>query len=95
MLSIEQAEHAGGFNILISFNNGMQGTANLEETILDDERSVFSALKDQSVFQDFKVAHSTLTWSGDLDLAPEYLFYLAFKDDSQFRSQFKQWGYLL
>lgn len=94
MLGIEQAEHTEGFNISLLFSNGMQGTANLETTILDDERPVFSALKDQSVFRNFKVAHSTLTWPGDLDLAPEYLFYLAFKDESEFQGQFKKWGYL-
>ncbi|MEE8056285.1 MAG: DUF2442 domain-containing protein [Pseudomonadales bacterium] len=94
MLSVNEAKYAGGYNIHVIFNNGKEGTANLERTISDDKRPIFSTLKKESNFKNFKVEHSTVIWSNELDLAPEYLFYLAFKDDNDFQDQFKQWGYI-
>ncbi len=49
---------------------------------------------DESNFKDFKLEHSNLVWSNELDLASEYLFYVAFKDDPDLQDQFKEWGYL-
>ena len=94
MLAVDEAQYAGGYNIHLIFNNGKEGTANLERTIFDDKRPVFSTLKDESNFKNFKVEHSTVIWSDELDLAPEYLFFLAFKEDSNLQDQFKRWGYI-
>lgn len=94
MLAVNEAKYAGGYNIHLIFNNGREGTANLEKTIFDDKRPIFSKLKEESVFKKFKVEHSTVIWSDELDLAAEYLFYLAFKDDRNFQEQFKLWGYV-
>ncbi len=46
MLCINEAKYAGGYNIQLIFNNGMEDTANLERTIFDDKRRVFSKLTD-------------------------------------------------
>ena len=94
MLSIEKAEYAGGYKIHIIFNNGKEGTVNLEKTIREDKRPIFSKLKDETNFRNFKVGHSTVIWLDELDLAPEYLFYLAFKENSIFQDQFRRWGYI-
>jgi len=94
MLSINEAKYAGGYNIQLSFNNGKEGTANLEETIFNDKRTVFSKLKNQTYFSNFKVDHSTVIWSNQLDMAPEYLFYLAFKESADYQNQFRCWGYI-
>ncbi len=93
MLCINEAKYAGGYNIHLIFNNGMEGTANLERTIFDDKRRVFSKLKEKSHFKNFKVDHCTVIWFDELDLTPEYLFYLVFKKDRDFQEQFKQWGF--
>ncbi len=50
-------------------------------------------LKEKSHFKNFKVDHCTVIWFYELDLAPEYLFYLVFKKDRDFQEQFKQWGF--
>ena len=94
MLEVSQAKYIGNYTLQLSFNNGRTGTANLEPTIFNDRRPIFSKLKDESNFQDFKVEHNTVVWSDELDLAAEYLFYLAFKDDPDLQEQFKGWGYL-
>jgi len=94
MLAVNKAKYAGGYKIHLVFNNGKEGVANIEETILNDKRPVFSILKKESNFKSFKVEHSTIVWSDELDLAPEYLFYLTFKEDNDFQDQFRQWGYI-
>jgi len=94
MLSINEAKYAGGYNIHLSFNNGKKGTANLKETIFSDKRPIFSKLKKQSNFSMFRVDHSTVVWFDELDLAPEYLFYLAFKENDDYQDQFRCWGYI-
>jgi len=94
MLSVQKAEYVGDYKIHLIFNNGKEGTADLKKTILNDSRPIFSKLKDMHNFQEFKIDHSTIIWSDELDLAPEYLFYLAFKDESELPGQFKKWGYI-
>jgi hypothetical protein len=94
MLCVNEAKYAGGYKIRLSFNNGEKGTANLEKTIYNDKRPIFSRLKKESDFANFKVEHSTVVWSDELDLAPEYLFYLAFKESKDYQATFKEWGYI-
>ncbi len=94
MLSINEAKYVDGYNIHLSFNNGKEGTANMEKTIFSDKRPIFSKLRKQSDFSNFKVDHSTVIWSDELDIAPEYLFYLVFKEDNDYQELFKEWGYI-
>nr|VFK26950.1 MAG: Protein of unknown function (DUF2442) [Candidatus Kentron sp. MB]VFK31204.1 MAG: Protein of unknown function (DUF2442) [Candidatus Kentron sp. MB]VFK75390.1 MAG: Protein of unknown function (DUF2442) [Candidatus Kentron sp. MB] len=94
MLAIHKAEYIADYKIHLFFNDGKEGIANLEKAIWNDKRPIFSALKDQSDFSIFKVEHGTLVWPNGLDLAPEYLFYLAFKDNNDYREQFERWGYM-
>ena len=94
MLCVNEAKYTGNYNLHLIFNNGKEGTVNLEETIFNDNRAIFAKLRNAANFKNFKVEHSTVIWSDELDLAPEYLFYLAFKEDRDFQNQFEQWGYL-
>lgn len=94
MLEVEQAEYTGDYTIHLVFNNGKAGTANLEQTIFGDNRPIFSKLKEKSQFRKFQVKNNAVVWSDELDLASEYLFYLAFKDDPELQEQFKAWGYV-
>ncbi len=94
MLEINKAEYAGDYNIKLVFNNGRTGTAHLKEDIFNDKRPIFSKLKELSNFKKFKIAHNTVVWSDELDLASEYLFYLSFRNDPDLQQQFKEWGYI-
>lgn len=94
MLEVNSAEHIGGYHLNLSFNNGKTGTADLEQTIFTDNRPIFEKLRDKSNFTNFKVEHSTVVWFDELDLAAEYLYFLAFKEDQSLQEQFKAWGYV-
>lgn len=93
MLRIDQAEYTGEYMIHLTFNNGKSGQVNLKQTIFNDTRPIFSGLKALSDFKNFRIDRGTLVWPNDLDFAPEYLFYLMFKDDPDLQQQFKAWGY--
>jgi hypothetical protein len=94
MLEVKNAEYMGDYVINLSFNNGRSGAANLEQTLFNDNRPVFALLREKSNFRKFRVEHSTIVWSDELDIAAEYLFFLAFKDDPELQDQFKTWGYV-
>ena len=94
MISINSAKYVGKYNLQLTFSNGRRGEVNLEETIFKDKREIFLELKDIAKFKDFKIDRSTVVWSNELDLAPEYLFYLAFNEDSKLQDQFTKWGYV-
>jgi len=74
---ITEAKHIKSYEIWIKFNNGIEGTVNLEPTISNDHRDIFRALKDENQFKRFKVDADTIVWENGLDLAPEYLYELA------------------
>ncbi len=93
MLQIDQAEYLEKYRLKLRFNNGREGVADLAETIAQDRRPIFSALGELSSFKQFSVEHSTVVWKNGLDLAAEYLFYLAFKEERDLQPQFRQWGY--
>lgn len=63
MLEASQAKYIGNSTLQLSFNNGRTGTANLEPSIFNDRRPIFSKLKDQPSFQDFQVEYNTVVWS--------------------------------
>lgn len=95
MLSVSEAKYMGEYSLYLIFNNGKEGIANLKQTIFNDKRAIFSELKEESNFSNFKVSHSTVVWFNELDLSPEYLFYLIFKEDKSLQKKFKDWGYLI
>lgn len=94
MLELKKAEYIGDYVLNLSFNNGKSGVVDLEQTLFNDKRTIFATLRDKSNFRNFKVEHSTIVWSDELDMAPEYLFFLAFKDEPELQDQFKAWGYV-
>jgi len=94
MLEVKKAEYMGDYLINLSFNNGKSGVVDLEQALFDDKREIFATLRDKSNFRNFKVEHDTIVWSDELDMAPEYLFFLAFKNEPELQDQFKTWGYV-
>jgi len=91
MLNIINARYIGENKISVTFNNGKSGDADLREK---DHRPVISAMRSVEIFRHFKIQHSTVVWPNEVDLAPEYLFFLVFKDDPAFQDQFRKWGYV-
>ena len=93
MLAIQKAEYISDYKIQLTFNNGKNGIADLEQTLKKDSRTLFIELQNIANFQRFSLQHNTIVWPNGLDLAPEYLFYLAFINEAQWQKQFQAWGY--
>ncbi len=93
MLSILKADYENGYRILLEFSDHKKGEVDLKDFILNGKIKPFNQLKNIEKFKQFKVDY-TLKWNEDLDLAPEYLYYKAFENDSELQVQFKEWGYI-
>ena len=74
-------------------NNGRRGVADLLNAL---EGPVFAPLKNIAEFRKFKVDEEieTVIWPNGADLAPEYIYFQAFKNDPTLQAQFKKWGYI-
>ena len=94
MLKLSDAEYLGDYRVRFIFDNGRQGVADLRPMIFDDPRPVFAPLRDTAVFQQLFIEHGALSWPGDLEVAPEYIYYLAFREDESLRELFEEWGYI-
>ena len=69
-------------DIEVSFNNGRKGVADLSPAL---KGSMFEPLKNKSEFSSFTVDEEleTIVWPNGADLAPEYIYFQAFKNDVQ------------
>jgi hypothetical protein len=92
-LSIIDASYLDDYKIALSFNN-KKGIANLKDIIFTDHRAPFLMLRNENEFKQFNIEHETIVWKNGLDLAPEFLFFIIFKESPEFQNQFKAWGYL-
>ncbi len=92
-LHIISARYADDYRIKIKFNDGREGVADLSESLTG---KVFKPLQDLDLFQQFEVDTElgTLRWINDADFAPEYLYFLAFRDVVELQEKFQKWGYL-
>ena len=92
-LHIKQATYISDYKVEVLFNNGQQGVADLSELVGE---GVFAPLQDQAVFAQLQVDDEleTLVWPGGVDVAPEFVYYQAFKDDPRLAEQFRCWGYV-
>ncbi len=89
-LHVIKANYISDYKVEIFFNDGKKGVADLSDTLYGE---IFEPLKNVSYFKNFKIEGHTLSWPNGADLAPEYLYFKAFKKDSLLREQFKKWGY--
>lgn len=94
LLEITDAEYLGDYRMRLSFNDGRAGIADLHALIDTHPQSVFAVFSDETFVRQFGLEHGTLCWPGERDVAAEYLYFLAFRDDPALQSLFRQWGYL-
>jgi hypothetical protein len=94
MTQISDAEYLGDYRLRFLFDNGREGVADLHSMVVDDHRPIFAPLRDAAVFQQLFVEHGAVCWRGDLDVAPEYIYYLVFRDDESLHGLFEEWGYI-
>ncbi len=96
-LHITKVNYLSDYKLSVSFNNGESGVADLSSVV---RNGVFKALEPQEKFAQVEIDEEleTIVWPGGLDLAPEFVYFQAFKDHppqtAQFQNQFKAWGYV-
>lgn len=92
-LRLTDAKYVDGYKVEVGFSNGLKGIADLADAL---KGAVFEPLKNLSLFSKLKVDAEleTIVWPNGADLAPEYIYFQAFKTRSEFQDQFKKWGYI-
>ena len=90
---IKNAKYLEDYKIEILFNNNKKGIVDLEDDLYGE---VFEPLKDKKLFSKIKVDKDleTIVWENGADLAPEYLYFKSFKNNKNFESEFKKWGFI-
>jgi hypothetical protein len=93
ILHVINAKYKGDYQIELSFNDGKTGIADLKDVL---HGKAFEPLKDKTHFSRFKLDSelNTICWNNNIDLAPEYLYYLSFKNQPDLAQQFREWGYV-
>ncbi len=96
MLHIKKAKYKNGKTIAIEFVE-YPGKYIIDLQNYISSKSFFHLiqdLNDESKFSDFKIDHGAICWSNGFDIAPEYLFFLANKNNIKYQELFTEWGYL-
>ncbi len=93
ILHVTEARYLKGYEVEVAFNDGRKGIADLSDAL---SGPVFEPLRDKVLFARLNVDEElqTIAWPNGADLAPEYIYFRAFRDDPDLQEQFKQWGYL-
>jgi hypothetical protein len=91
-LRVTAAAAVGGTRLSLGFSDGRQGTVDLHSLLTGP---MLQGLRDPQQFAHVRLDHDlgTLVWPNGADLAPEALYFLAFKDDPSLQAQFQVWGY--
>lgn len=92
-LHITEAVYLHDYQVEITFNNGRKGVADLYPAL---KGHIFEPLKNPAEFSKLTLDHelATITWPNGADLAPEYIYFQAFKDDPELQPLFHKWGYI-
>jgi hypothetical protein len=92
-LHVTSAKYIEDYKVEVSFNNGRKGVADLSDAL---RGPIFEPMREKAIFTQLRVDEEleTICWPNGADLAPEYIYFKAFEDDSDLQAQFKKWGYI-
>jgi len=92
-LHVIEAKYIEGYTVEVSFNDGRKGIVDLSVAL---KGPVFEPLKEVSAFSQLRVDQEleTIVWPNGADLAPEYIYFQAFRNTPELQGQFKKWGYI-
>lgn len=71
MIEVCHVEIGLGFNLLVTFQNGERRCFDMAPYL---QYPVFQKLKNPAFFSLARVDYGTVTWPGDIDIAPETLY---------------------
>ena len=92
VLKIIEAIYLHDYIIHLKFSTNEELDLDLLPMIKEDKIGIFQALKRIDYFSNFHLDY-TLCWGQDIDVAPEYLFFLAHRHSPEYTHLFKEWGY--
>ena len=86
-LHVTKARPLDGYRVAVCFDDGREGVADLTEAL---KGPMFESLQDPDMFRQLQVDEElqTIVWPNGADLAPEYIYYQAFRDDSELQATF-------
>jgi len=93
IIHLTSAKYVGDDRFELGFNDGRQGIADLSGMLAGP---VFEPLRDPEFLSRGALDPETrtLSWPNGADVAPEFLYFLAFRDDAALSDLFHDWGYL-
>ena len=94
MICITKAKYLNDYKVKLEFSDGKNGIVDLKDELYG---SVFEPLQDKEIFATVSLDKDldTIAWENGADLAPEFLYYKSFENDSSLQEQFKKWGYII
>ena len=92
-LHVTAVRYLHDYQVEVVFNNGRQGIADLSSAL---KGPVFEPLKNPAEFAKLALDDEleTIVWPNGADLAPEYIYFQAFRNDPDLQQQFRAWGYI-
>lgn len=92
-LHVTSAKPLEGYRVEVCFDDGREGVADLTEAL---KGPMFDSLKEPEVFRELRVDEElqTIVWPNGTDLAPEYIYYQAFRDALELQPTFRKWAYI-
>lgn len=93
IIHVAESRYIADGQFALTFNDGRRGVADLSGRL---SGPVFEPLRDPEFLARGTVDPETRTlcWPNGADIAPEYLYFLAFRDDPALSGLFHVWGYL-
>jgi hypothetical protein len=59
------------YKLWVKFVDGLEGTVDLSKLVTSEKAGVFAQLRDTVAFNQAYLDHGAVTWSGEIDLAPD------------------------
>jgi hypothetical protein len=93
IIHLTSAKYVRDGRFELGFSDGRHGIADLSGMM---DGPVFEPLRDlEFLSRGFLDPETrTLSWPNGADVAPEFLYFLAFRDDAALSDLFREWGYL-
>ena len=96
MIDIAKATPLGNKKLLVKFEEYPEEYVVDMHEFLESWKDFYlvKELEDEVTFQSFKVDHGAILWTNGFDIAPEYIFFLANRQNGEYQELFKEWGYI-
>ncbi|MGA8810776.1 MAG: DUF2442 domain-containing protein [Thermoanaerobaculia bacterium] len=93
IIHVTDSRYLGDGRFDLTFSDGLRGVADLRGLL---SGPVFEPLRDPEFMARGAVDPETRTlcWPNGADVAPEYLYFLAFRDEPALSELFHDWGYV-